>query len=109
MAGPNIDSTTTTTALVSHLLAQTRSNISFLISHNQISPGTGRQILDLLSVPGSETELTTPLNSLHISAQKPYNSRDLSDSGPGIVKAKALWGYNEDGEVSTVYWLENNH
>lgn len=92
----------TTTALFSHLLAQTRSNITFLISHNQISAETGREILNLLPVPGGGTdaEVTRSLNSLHIPTN---DARDLEynpDPGRAIVKAKALWGYNEGGEVS---------
>ncbi|KIK62595.1 hypothetical protein GYMLUDRAFT_42056 [Collybiopsis luxurians FD-317 M1] len=100
----NVDSS----ALLQHLIAQTRSNVSFLISQNQISPSTGQQILDKLppsgpSIPDPVTALSNQASNIHISnSPTSYNSRDYNPSpapnGSPPVKAKALWGYNESGE-----------
>ncbi|KAJ3863745.1 hypothetical protein EV359DRAFT_73448 [Lentinula novae-zelandiae] len=96
-------------ALVQFLIAQTRSNISFLISQHQISPVVGREILDRL--PNAGTNIPDPVMALSLQASNirisgpstppptSYGSRDYNSPTPlGTVKAKALWGYNETGE-----------
>ena len=59
----------------SHILLQTRQNIEFLIAQNQIPQNDGREILEKL--PPTATVVS---------------------SGPAF-KARALWGYNEQGQV----------
>ncbi|KAJ3744054.1 SH3-domain-containing protein [Lentinula detonsa] len=93
-------------ALVQHLIAQTRSNISFLISQHQISPTSGREILDRLpnvgvSIPDPVTALSEQASNFQISGPSTpppasYGSRD--HPATASVKAKAVWGYNETGE-----------
>ncbi|KAJ3842039.1 hypothetical protein EV361DRAFT_136377 [Lentinula raphanica] len=96
-------------ALVQHLIAQTRSNISFLISQHQIAPNVGREILDRLpnagpSIPDPVTALSEQASNIHItgpSSPPPpvaYGTRDYPPTPVSVVKAKALWGYNEGGE-----------
>ncbi|KAJ3886763.1 SH3 domain-containing protein, partial [Lentinula edodes] len=96
-------------ALVQFLIAQTRSNISFLISQHQISPVAGREILDRLpnagtSIPDPVMVLSQQASNIRISGPSTppptsYGSRDYNSPTPlGTVKAKALWGYNESGE-----------
>ncbi|KAJ3806706.1 SH3 domain-containing protein [Lentinula aff. lateritia] len=96
-------------ALVQFLIAQTRSNISFLISQHQISPVAGREILDRLpnagtSIPDPVMALSQQASNIRISGPSTppptsYGSRDYNSPSPlGTVKAKALWGYNETGE-----------
>ncbi|KAJ3822569.1 SH3 domain-containing protein [Lentinula raphanica] len=96
-------------ALVQHLIAQTRSNISFLISQHQIAPNVGREILDRLpnagpSIPDPVTALSEQASNIHISGSSSppppvaYGTRDYPPTPVSVVKAKALWGYNEGGE-----------
>ncbi|KAJ3794888.1 SH3-domain-containing protein [Lentinula aff. detonsa] len=79
-------------ALVQHLIAQTRSNISFLISQHQISPTSGREILDRLPNQASNFQISGPSTPPPAS----YGIRD--HPATASVKAKAVWGYNETGE-----------
>jgi len=103
-----------TDALVRHLIAQTRSNVSFLIAQNQISHAVGQEILDRLpsagpSIPDPVTALSNQASNMRLinppsplpSGPTSYNAPSSGDFNPtppsNTVRAKALWGYNEDG------------
>ncbi|KAJ4480115.1 SH3-domain-containing protein [Lentinula aciculospora] len=101
-------------AFIQHLVAQTRSNITFLISQHQISPAAGRDILDRLpnagtNIPDPVTALSQQASNIRISGpstpplSSSYGSigaRDYNSAPAPVstVRAKALWGYNEAGD-----------
>lgn len=117
-------------ALLTHIVSQTRQNVEFLISQNQISPDNGRDIL--LKLPSSpispssnasidslarQTQnLTVQAPSLSSTAtavtssapnpivDPPHTSQQTqppTHTGPtALFQAKAMWNYNEHGQVS---------
>ncbi|KAJ7721714.1 SH3 domain-containing protein [Mycena maculata] len=81
---------------LAHIISQTRQNIEFLMAQNQISPDDGRKILaHLPSAPDrSMAALEQQTQNLLITPPSSAPPRRLGQS----VKAKALWGYNEEQE-----------
>ncbi|PPQ85374.1 hypothetical protein CVT25_006405 [Psilocybe cyanescens] len=104
-----------TNRAIEYVVSQTRENISFLLSVQQISPGDAKDILDKLpriaGAPLKSSELDrsfpapysdyvdarnpapptkTPVNLLTARPVPPIPS-------PFLFRAKALWNYNEDG------------
>ena len=69
-----------------YIISQTKSNIQFLQSVNQISSEDARQIISKL--PGQDRNLEDSSRS-----PSPYGVR------PG-ASYRALWGYNENGQVN---------
>ncbi|CAK5268609.1 unnamed protein product [Mycena citricolor] len=69
-------------ALVSHIITQTRQNVEFLMSQNHISPSEGREILARLpnTQSANRTFMTSP------------------PPGGQLVRGRALWGYNENSQ-----------
>ncbi|ESK88797.1 hypothetical protein Moror_17131 [Moniliophthora roreri MCA 2997] len=92
-------------ALLDHIISQTKANVDFLVAQNHISPETGREILSRLpkaSDPASN--LVDSTRNLNIRSSPPTSSYVPPSgpppppfSNPNPVRAKALWGYNEDG------------
>ncbi|KAH9481728.1 Myosin IC heavy chain [Psilocybe cubensis] len=99
-----------TNRAIEYVVSQTRENISFLLSAQQISPSDAMDILDKLpkvsAAPNPELDRTfpapytdsrnpvpptkTPVNILAARPVPPIPS-------PFLFRAKALWAYNEDG------------
>ncbi|KAJ7220025.1 SH3 domain-containing protein [Mycena pura] len=87
-------------ALLAHIVSQTRQNVEFLMSQNQISPVDGGEILAKL--PRAPE---TPMAALEQRTQNLLISPPLSPGASQnypqaprlqqLAKAKALWGYNE--------------
>jgi len=69
-----------------YIVSQTKNNIQFLQSINQISSEDARQILSKL--PGSDRNLSSP----------PYPNSPPVPPYPGASNYRALWGYNENGQ-----------
>lgn len=113
-----------TAAFIAHIVSQTKQNVQFLITHNQISANEGRDILAKLpSIPSTTLDpvqnLTQQAQGLMItpppSSAATSNAPSLpttpnfypSPSSPSyiapakpIVQARAIWSYNEHGQVS---------
>lgn len=69
-----------------YIVSQTKNNIQFLQSINQISSEDARQILSKL--PGSDRNLSSP----------PYPSSPPVPPYPGASNYRALWSFNENGQ-----------
>lgn len=101
---------------VAYVLAQTQENIKFLRSVQQISADDASQILSKLS--SAPALRSTPLNNeistfsmplpgldkLSISSNPSPKPSSLTRPPPPIpstvlFKVRAIWGYNEDGNV----------
>lgn len=155
-------------ALIAHIVSQTRQNIEFLISQNELSRDSGRDILSKLPSSSSSSSssnndhsimalsdatrrMTIPepssspahhnmpmpgmpggmMNSAVSTPQgpppgrvtSPYSSppphahhapppdfgppvrRGVPPPGPKVVRAKALWSYNENGQVCWCFFF----
>lgn len=144
-------------ALIAHIVSQTRQNVEFLISQNELSRDAGRDILSklpsandhsIMALSDATRRMTIPepssspahhnmpmpggmMNSAVSTPQGPppgrvnspgrssYSSppphqhhghapppdfgppvrRGVPPPGPKVVRAKALWSYNENGQV----------
>jgi hypothetical protein len=82
---------------LAHIVAQTRQNITFLVSQNQITATDAQEILAKLPPAHIQDPiLTSPhLSRTNSLSQKPTSAQPS-------VKARALWGYNEGGQVRCV-------
>jgi hypothetical protein len=104
-------------ALLAHIVSQTRQNVEFLMAQNEISRDAGQRILGQL--PNSSdvalrdlSEQTRRMTIPTPSSQPPmeYGRPPAPPSGPpvrrntqqppSLQQAKALWAYNENGSVS---------
>ncbi len=104
-------------ALLAHIVSQTRQNVEFLITQNEISRDAGRRILAQL--PNSSDialqDLSEQTGRMTIPSPSPqpavqYDRPSAPPSGPparrnppqppSSQQAKALWTYNENGSVS---------
>ncbi|KAL0575084.1 hypothetical protein V5O48_006887 [Marasmius crinis-equi] len=91
-------------ALLDHILSQTKANVEFLIAQNHISSDAGREILNRLPTPSRDavhglTENTRNLNLSSGSGYSPSGGPPQSSYPPPSngARAKAIWGYNEEG------------
>ncbi|KAJ6612278.1 SH3 domain-containing protein [Mycena sp. CBHHK59/15] len=94
-------------ALLAHILSQTRQNVELLISQRQISAADGQDILAKLpntpdrSMNALEQQtrnlLITPPFSGAAPPSPAYSHPPISQRSQ-LVRAKALWGYNEVGQ-----------
>lgn len=88
-------------ALLAHILAQTRENISFLASHNYLSSTDAADITARLATAQTTDVLTNGVQALAIAApQEADGPRRIPPPRPRAQRATALWAYNEDGQVS---------
>ncbi|KAJ7086059.1 SH3 domain-containing protein [Mycena belliarum] len=91
-------------ALLAHIVSQTRQNIEFLISQRQISPSNGREILAKLPA-GSDRAIAALEQQTQNLLITPPQTTPQNYPPPGVrqsppVRARALWGYNE-GQVNS--------
>jgi LAS seventeen-binding protein 1/2 len=104
-------------ALLAHIVSQTRQNVEFLVAQNEISRDAGQRILSQL--PGASDaavlELAEQTGRMTIPSppSQPSNEydrppgppsgplvrRNSPPSQPSLQRAKALWSYNENGSV----------
>lgn len=80
-------------ALLAHIISQTHSNIDFLLSQNYLSQADASAILAKLPDPNN----TQPTHA------SPPTRRTVPPvaikPAPRVVQARALWAYNENGQV----------
>lgn len=94
-------------ALLAHVLAQTRENVNFLASHNYISPADATDISRRLSNSRNSDSLQSSMQALSVvgptrdSAPSPMR-RPVPAFPSRVQRARALWAYNENGQVSVV-------
>ncbi|KAI9440126.1 SH3-domain-containing protein [Lactarius indigo] len=102
-------------ALIAHIVSQTRQNVEFLISQGEIPHDVGRGILaklpttnevalrDLSEQTRRMTIPSPPLSqpsidySPHGPPSGPPVRRNVPPSQPSMQRARALWSYNENG------------
>ena len=104
-------------ALLAHIVSQTRQNVEFLMAHNEISRDAGQDILAKLPTASDITarELSDQTRRMTIRpSSTPTSSYDPPSAPPpgppvrrvppaqpqpSMQRAKALWSYNENGSV----------
>ena len=103
-------------ALLAHIVSQTKANISFLASQNHITQADANTMLSRLDAVESRgitsphaavSGIASTMQSLSVNAPPqpspvtpPPVRRDVPPPPSRTQKAKALWAYNEDGTVS---------
>jgi hypothetical protein len=108
-------------ALLAHIVSQTRQNVEFLMAHNEISRNEGQVILAKLPTANDITvrELSDQTRRMAIPPSSPPTSSYDSLPGPpvrrvpptqpqpqpSLQRAKALWAYNENGSVCLALFL----
>ncbi|TCD67066.1 hypothetical protein EIP91_000579 [Steccherinum ochraceum] len=102
-------------ALLAHIVSQTKANISFLAAQNHITQADASTMLSRLDAAESrgitspQAALANSIHSLSVSAPRestpvasvvtpPPARRDVPAPPSRLQKAKALWAYNEDGQ-----------
>jgi hypothetical protein len=111
-----------TSALIAHIVSQTRENVEFLMSQGVIKRDEGHSVLAKLptesdvalrdlseqtrrmtipSPPLSQPSIDYPLPSGPPPSAPPVR-RNVPPSQPNVQRAKALWSYNENGLVGTL-------
>ncbi|KAG7451016.1 SH3-domain-containing protein [Guyanagaster necrorhizus] len=84
-------------ALLAHILSQTKQNIEFLVSQNKISSGDARDIIAKLPHDPAVDNITRSAQNLLVRSPppppipQPYNPPPVTT----VSKARAIWGYNE--------------
>ena len=78
-------------ALVAHIVAQIEQNVNFLASQNYISNGDASAILTRLP-NANQSEIPSTGN-------RPPAIPRPTPAPPTITLSRALWAYNENGEV----------
>ena len=110
-------SDTDNSALLNHVLSQTKANLQFLVSQNYISTTDASGLITKLSTlessaSGGVSSLADRTRQLNLNAS---NERPSSPPravmparrpippplAPRVQQAKAVWDYNVDGSVST--------
>lgn len=95
-------------ALVAHIISQVESNVEFLASQSIISQADASAILSKLPNTANNNADTSIVNRLVSSATSlgihtPKAATPASrpvPSAPAANQGRALWAYNENGEVS---------
>ncbi|THH21262.1 hypothetical protein EW146_g246 [Bondarzewia mesenterica] len=105
-----------TQALVSHIVSQTRQNVEFLVSQDEISREAGREILAKLPSASTASILALSEQTSRLMIPEPTISAPVSPPPPAstelgppvrrnvppppvqLSRAKAIWGYNENGQ-----------
>jgi hypothetical protein len=106
-------------ALLAHIVSQTRQNVEFLVAQDEISRDAGQRILAQLpnasDVALRDLSEQTRRMTIPVPAPSPqppidYDRPSAPPSGPparrnaqqppSLQQAKALWAYNENGSVS---------
>lgn len=101
--------------LLAHIISQTRGNLEFLVSQNQLAENECRALLEKLKSIEDVSKITGRAQTIAItssSAPSPLVSTvdtrvttPLSPPKPSpgtqvLFRARATWGYNEHGQVS---------
>ncbi|KAF9526364.1 SH3 domain-containing protein [Crepidotus variabilis] len=81
--------------VLAHLISQTRENIGLLASVNEISQDDADVILSKLPQAACTTSSST--SSANLSPQTGLTTSVVSIRREANCKARAIWGYNEDG------------
>jgi len=101
-------------ALLSHVVSQIEQNVNFLASQNYISQGDASAILTKLpnvaNNPGAVNHLANQVSNMNVSTARavPPPPQPIATQDSGLPKAKAIWPYNEDGQVRLQYAPHNN-
>jgi hypothetical protein len=85
-------------ALFNHIISQTRQNVEFLISHKQISPADGREILAKLPNASERTMAALEQQTQNLLITPPPSTGPPSypqTPAAQTVRAKALWDYGD--------------
>ncbi|KAH8094449.1 SH3 domain-containing protein [Cristinia sonorae] len=101
-------------ALLAHIVSQTKANVSFLAAHNHLSQADANTMLSRLDaieskgITSPQASLATLTNSLHsmsVSTPAPVvavtpepTRREVPPPPSRTQKARALWAYNEEGQ-----------
>jgi|SRR6266511_1413247 len=89
-------------ALLSHVVSQIAQNINFLASQNYISQSDASAILTKLpDVANNPSAVANQVSNMKVSTARavPPPPQLIATQGSGLPKAKAIWPYNEDGQV----------
>ncbi|KAJ6577344.1 hypothetical protein B0H19DRAFT_1119333 [Mycena capillaripes] len=88
-------------ALLAHIVSQTRQNVEFLISQRQISPENGRDILSKLPNAPDHSIAALERQAQNLLITPPPSTGPMPGyPGAQTVYAKALWGFNEQAQNS---------
>ena len=86
-------------ALVAHIVSQIEQNVNFLASQNYISNGDASAILTRLP-NNNQNEIASRVANLNIGSHNiPPPILPRSTPAPPTTLSRALWGYNENGQV----------
>ena len=104
-------------ALLAHIISQTRQNVDFLVAHDEISRDAGQRILAQLpnSSDFAVRDLSEQTRRMRIPSPTPeYDRPPAPPSGPParrntqqpprLQQAKALWTYNDNSSVSSTFF-----
>ena len=91
-------------ALVAHIVSQIEQNVNFLASQNYISNGDASAILTRLP-NANQNEIASRVANLNVGSRNippPAMPRSVP-TPPTTTLARALWAYNENGQVFLTY------
>ena len=91
-------------ALLAHIVSQIEQNVNFLASQNYISNGDASAILNRLPNT-TQNEITSRTANLNIGSRNipPPAIPRSTPAPPTTILSRALWAYNEDGQVFLTY------
>jgi LAS seventeen-binding protein 1/2 len=91
-------------ALLAHIVSQIEHNVNFLASQNYISNGDASAILTRLPNT-NQNEITSRAANLNIGSRNipPPPIPRSTPAPPTATLSRALWAYNENGEVFLTY------
>lgn len=105
-------------ALLAHIVSQTRQNVEFLMAQNEISRDAGQRILaqlpnssdvavrDLseqtrrMTIPSPSPQPPSEYDRSSVPPSGPPARRNNAQPPPSLQQARALWAYNDHGAVS---------
>ncbi|TDL16477.1 SH3-domain-containing protein [Rickenella mellea] len=101
-------SSTQNDALLAHIISQTKANIDFLISQNYITVADAEKLTSKLTSHSDSNALSEQAAGLSLDAQPrapsparyivPSTRRTVPPPPSRVVRARALWDYNENGQ-----------
>lgn len=84
-------------ALLAHVVSQMQQNVDFLVAQNYITQADASAIVSKLpNSSANRSVATAPLGRVGLVPPPPA-------PGPRTFQARALWAYNENGQVSISY------
>ena len=103
-------------ALLSHVVSQMEQNVNFLASQNYISQSDASAILTKLpnvaNNPSTVHHLANQVSNVRVSTTAravPPPPQPIATQDSGLPKAKAIWPYNENGQVRLHLRAKNIH